>query len=101
MLKSPTKTHKSIQNIIPVFGLVGATIGSWVLFLHLMQSNAAFAEAVAKISPEIANRYSCGCPLCQQRVCTAQENQIGMNRLDGRIDELFSGLPPLDGAKFQ
>lgn len=57
--------------------------GTWLLFLHLMQTSAPFAEAVAKISPDIANRYSCGCPFCSARAC-APPAEEGLTRFHGQ-----------------
>jgi hypothetical protein len=59
--------------------------GTWLLFLHLMQNSAPFAETVAKISPDIANRYSCSCPFCSgSRACLPAENEQGLTRFNGR-----------------
>lgn len=60
--------------------LVG-TAGSCLLFLHLMQTSAPFAETVAKLSPELANRFSCTCPFCAA-ACQPPESEQGLNRFD-------------------
>ncbi len=65
--------------------LVG-TAGSFLLFLHLMQTSAPFAETVAKISPDLANRFSCTCPFCSA-ACQPPESEQGLNRFDNGLPQ--------------
>ena len=60
--------------------MLGATGGAgFLLFLHLMQTSPAFAEAVANnISTTLAEKFACGCPLCA-RACTAPNEAYTLN----------------------
>lgn len=62
-------------------GALAGTAGSMLLFLHLMQTSAPFAETVAKLSPDLANRFSCTCPFCVA-ACQPPESEQGLNRFD-------------------
>ncbi|MFZ2587275.1 MAG: hypothetical protein WAZ18_04055 [Alphaproteobacteria bacterium] len=58
-----------------------ATAGAYMGFVHLMQTQPAFAEAVARISPALADATSCGCPFCTNQACLAAL-QPADNRLE-------------------
>jgi hypothetical protein len=49
--------------------------GLYLSFVHLMQTNANFANAVGQISPQLANTFACGCPFCTgvAAVCTGND----------------------------
>lgn len=62
-------TTRSLPRLAAAFLGLGVTgAAGYLLFLHLMQSSAPFAEAVAKASPALAETFACGCPLCS-RAC--------------------------------
>jgi hypothetical protein len=80
----------------PVLALAGGAAAGWVLFLHLMQTNQAFAESVGALSPSLANQFSCGCPLCAGRnQCqTSSIGKLSLERLDeAGLNQLLGGLP--------
>lgn len=62
-------------------GVVAGTGGAALLFLHLMQNSAPFAETVAKLSPDLANAFSCTCPFCAA-ACQPPADQQGLARFD-------------------
>ncbi len=81
---------------LPLLGLVGGAAAGYVLFLHLMQTNQAFAEGVGALSPSLANQFACGCPLCSGRAqCSSSVvGELSLNRLEnGGLNDLFRGLP--------
>ncbi|MCA3243961.1 MAG: hypothetical protein INF43_01475 [Alphaproteobacteria bacterium] len=84
-----------VTRALPFLALGGSAAAGWVLFLHLMQSNQAFAEAVGAVAPSVANQFSCGCPLCNPRAqCSQSMGELSLNRLDGNgLNDLFRGLP--------
>ncbi|PZP39689.1 MAG: hypothetical protein DI585_03360 [Pseudomonas fluorescens] len=55
--------------------------GTALLFLHLMQTSAPFAETVALVSPDLATALSCKCPWCSP-ACSPPADQIGIQRFD-------------------
>lgn len=84
-----------VTRAVPILALGGTAAAGWVLFLHLMQSNQAFAEAVGAVSPSVANQFSCGCPLCNpSRQCSQSIGALSLNRLDDNgLNALLRGLP--------
>lgn len=74
------------RNIGLGLAALGGTAGSFLLFLHLMQTSAPFAETVAKLSPDIANAFSCTCPFCSA-ACQPPENEQGLTRFDKGLPE--------------
>ena len=79
-----TQTHRTaLQKAAPLLAAGGTLAGGWLLFLHLMQNNSAFAETVGRISPDLASQFSCSCPFCNRTAaCSIPEEQIGVRRLD-------------------
>jgi hypothetical protein len=77
----PSAAVRSVRTPLLALAMAatGAT-GAWLLFLHLMQRSATFAEAVAKISPNLANTYSCSCPFCSGLACLPPADQQGLER---------------------
>ena len=73
----------NLKKAVPLLAAGGTLAGGWVLFLHLMQNNTAFAETVGRISPDIANQFSCSCPFCtRSAACSITDDQIGVRRFD-------------------
>ena len=80
-----TATFRRYRWPLGVLGVLAGGGGAFFLFLHLMQTNAPFAEAVAKISPDIANTFSCGCPFCNA-ACEPPEAEQGLARFDKMLN---------------
>ena len=81
----PATTFQRNRWVLLSLGTAAGLGGSFMLFLHLMQTNAPFAEAVAKVSPDLANRFSCTCPFCSA-VCEPPADQQGLARFDKMLD---------------
>ena len=77
----PTSSFQRTRWALLSLGAAAGVGGSFMLFLHLMQTSAPFAETVAKISPDLANRFSCTCPFCSA-ACEPPADQQGIARFD-------------------
>ncbi len=75
---------RALPKYLPVvLGGSTAAVGGFMLFVHLMQSNAAVNEAVGNISPTVAAMFGCSCPFCSRSpACSIPANEIGVNRLE-------------------
>lgn len=72
----------------------GAMAGSWLLFVHLMQSSPAVNEFVGNLAPDIAAKFGCDCPFCTRTpACMAPASELSLQRLDTGLDDLLRGLP--------
>jgi hypothetical protein len=81
MQKARTLTQHWQTKVLLFTLLTGTSAAAtWLLFLHLMQRSAWFAESVAKVSPDLANRFSCGCPFCNQQACVPPADELGLQR---------------------
>lgn len=81
---APTSTFRRHKALWLTLGILGGTGGAFLLFLHLMQTSAPFAETVAKLSPDIANTFSCTCPFCSAS-CEPPADQQGIGRFDNNF----------------
>lgn len=84
---APSSTFRRHRAVWLTFGALTGLGGTFLLFLHLMQTSAPFAEAVAKISPDIANTFSCTCPFCAA-ACQPPEDEQGLQRFDKSFPSL-------------
>lgn len=79
-----TATFRRSRWPVMALGLLGGTAGAYLLFVHLMQTSAPFAESVARISPELANAFSCTCPFCVA-ACQPPASEQGLSRFDNGL----------------
>ncbi|RYG60042.1 MAG: hypothetical protein EON60_08485 [Alphaproteobacteria bacterium] len=79
-----TSFHRNRWALLSL-GAAAGLGGTAMLFLHLMQNSAPFAEAVAKISPDLANTFSCTCPFCSA-ACEPPADQQGLARFDKMLN---------------
>lgn len=82
---APTSSFQRYRWAFLSLGALAGAGGAFLLFLHLMQTSAPFAETVAKISPDLANRFSCTCPFCSA-ACEPPADQQGLQRLDKMLN---------------
>lgn len=72
-------------------GLLGA--GGYLLFLHLMQTSSTFAEFIANtISPQVADTFACGCPLCS-RACSMPTEAYTDNAAQQGLARFGANMP--------
>lgn len=76
---APTSTFQRYRWPLFTLGAAVGVGGAFMLFLHLMQNSAPFAETVAKVSPDLANMFSCTCPFCAA-ACEPPADQQGIGR---------------------
>ena len=78
---SPALTFRRSRWPLMALGVLGGSAGAFLLFTHLMQTSAPFAESVARLSPELANAFSCTCPFCVA-ACQPPVSEQGLSRFD-------------------
>lgn len=74
---------RTMPKLMPAAIAGSGLLGGYLLFAHLMQSNATINEAVGNIAPEVAAYFGCSCPFCtRSAACSIPADEIGVNRLE-------------------
>jgi CHASE3 domain sensor protein len=71
MNQQAPRSRKTLWLVVSGFAVLGTLFG---LFYYFMQTSSRFAEAVARISPALANTFSCVTD------CENAEDQQGLDR---------------------
>ncbi len=73
--------------------------GAYMSFLHLMQTSPAFANAVGQISPQLADTFACGCPLCTGAAAVCKGNEAFSTDTTARYQQWNTMLGHKPSAK--